>query len=163
LPGAINSYVYLAALLATPYFGWLSDRTERPAALPALGALLLPLAMLTMTAGTLSLWVGTMLIGVSYSLVPAVLWPLASRLVPAARLGTAFALLSIGLNVGIAGANLTAGRLNDAFGAGAANPDGYLPMMAFFTACGVVGFAFAWLLRRSSELNGTRPFSERPA
>ena len=62
---------------------------------------------------------------------------------PAARVGTAFALLSIGLNVGIAAANLAAGRLNDAFGADPAIPAGYLPMMAFFVASGAAGFAFA--------------------
>ena len=30
--GAINGYVYLAALVATPFFGWLSDRSGRPRA-----------------------------------------------------------------------------------------------------------------------------------
>ena len=141
--GAINGYVYLAALFATPFFGWLSDRSGRPASLLAFGVLLLPLAMLTMTSNALSLWIGTALIGISYSLVPAVLWPLAARLVPEARLGTALALLSIGLNVGIAAANLIAGRLNDGFGAGAGHPAGYLPMMWFFAASGAAGFVIA--------------------
>jgi MFS family permease len=89
------------------------------------------------------------LIGISYSLVPAVLWPLASRLVPELRLGTALALLSVGLNVGIAGANLAAGRLNDLFGAGAVNPAGYEPMMTLFLASGMAGFLFALMLWRS--------------
>ncbi len=155
--GAINGYVYLAALVATPVFGWLSDRSGRPAALLAFGALLLPLAMLAMAATTLPLWIGTVLIGVSYSLVPAVLWPLAARLVPEARVGTAFALLSIGLNVGIAAANLVAGRLNDAFGAGPGHPAGYLPMMAFFAASGAAGFLLA--LRLHSALLHYGPFS----
>jgi MFS family permease len=106
--------------------------------------------MLAMAATTLPLWIGTVLIGVSYSLVPAVLWPLAARLVPEARLGTAFALLSVGLNVGIAAANLVAGRLNDASGAGAGHPAGYLPMMAFFAASGAVGFLLALRLRQKN-------------
>jgi MFS family permease len=83
--------------------------------------------------------------------VPAVLWPLASRLVPPARVGAAFALLSVGLNLGIAGANLAAGALNDAAGAGAANPAGYDPMMAFFAAAGGFGFLLALLLWRTTE------------
>ena len=141
--GAINGNVYLAAIVATPFFGWLADRTGRTAPLLAFGALLLPLAMLVMMSSALPLWIGTVLIGVSYSLVPAVLWPLASRIVPAARLGTALAALSVGLNVGIAAANLAAGALNDAFAAGAGNPAGYAPMMIMFAACGAVGFAFA--------------------
>jgi hypothetical protein len=149
--GAINGHVYLAALFATPLFGWLADRTRRQAALLALGAFLLPVSMLAMAGGALPLWTGTMLIGVSYSLVPAVLWPLASRLVPPARVGAAFALLSVGLNLGIAGANLAAGALNDAAGAGAANPAGYDPMMAFFAAAGGFGFLLALLLWRTTE------------
>jgi MFS family permease len=145
--GAINGTVYLAALFTTPLFGWLADRTGRPAPLLAFGTLLLPLAVLAMMSPALPLWIGTGLIGVSYSLVPAVLWPLPARLVPAARLGTAFAVLSVGLNVGIAAANLAAGALNDAFGAGAGNPAGYAPMMMLFAACGAAGFAFAVRLR----------------
>jgi len=141
--GAINGIVYLAALFATPFFGWLADRSGRPAPLLAFGTLLLPIAVLTMMSPALPLWIGTVLIGISYSLVPAVLWPLASRLVPAPRLGTAFAVLSVGLNVGIAAANLAAGGLNDAFAAGPGNPAGYGPMMLLFAACGAAGFAFA--------------------
>jgi MFS family permease len=146
--GAINGTVYLAALFATPFFGWLADRSGRAAPLLAFGALLLPVAVLTMMSTAWPLWIGTVLIGISYSLVPAVLWPLASRLVPAARLGTAFAVLSVGLNVGIAAANLAAGGLNDAFGAGPGNPAGYGPMMLLFAACGTAGFAFALRLWR---------------
>ena len=70
---------------------------------------------------------------------------------PGDRLGAAFALLSVGLNLGIAAANLVAGRLNDHFGAGADNPSGYGPMMLLFLASGALGFAFALLLWRAQE------------
>jgi MFS family permease len=149
--GAINGTVYLAALLATPIFGWIADRTGRMAQLLAFGAMLLPVAVLVMMSPALPLWIGTLLIGTSYSLVPAVLWPLASRIVPAARLGTALAALAVGLNTGIAAANLAAGSLNDAFAAGAGNPAGYGPMMLLFAACGTAGFAFALRLCRNQR------------
>ena len=149
--GTINGVVYLAALFATPFFGWVADRAGRPAPLLAFGALLLPAAIASMTVVTLPLWLGTALIGVSYSLVPAVLWPLASQLVPARRLGSALALLSVGLNLGIAGANLAVGRLNDHFAAGAGNPAGYKAMMVFFFVCGSLGFAAALLLSRRGQ------------
>ena len=144
--GAINAWVFLAALFATPLVGWLSDRLRRDAAFLALGALLLPVAIATLALPGGSPGLGSALIGVSYSVVPAVLWPLSARLVPAARHGAALALLSIALNAGIAGANVVAGRLNDRFDAGAANPAGYGPMMAFFFACGVAGAVFALLV-----------------
>ena len=43
--GAINAYVFLAALFATPAFGWLCDRIGRYAPILAFGALLLPIAI----------------------------------------------------------------------------------------------------------------------
>ncbi len=144
--GAINAWVFLAALVATPAFGWLCDRVGRHAALLAAGALLLPLAIASMTVTAWPLWLGTVLIGVSFSLVPAVMWPYAARLVPADRFGTAIGLMWAALNAGLAGANMAAGWLNDRFGAGAGNAAGYRPMMLFFFAAGALGFVFAVLL-----------------
>ncbi len=144
--GAINSYVFLAALFATPLFGWLCDRIGRYAGLLAFGAALLPAALLVMAAGRGGLGLATVLIGVSYSLVPAAMWPLVSRLVEPARFGTAIGLMWVIQNAGIAGANLVAGRLNDLAGASAAHPAGYGPMMAFFTGASALGALFALVL-----------------
>ena len=144
--GAMNSYVFLAAMFATPAFGWLCDKTGRYAPMLAFGALLLPLSFVIMATTDWSLWVATALMGVSFSLVPAVMWPLTSKLVPAARFGTALGLMWVVQNAGIAGANLMAGWLNDAAGASAANPAGYQPMMLFFTTTSTLGFVFALLL-----------------
>jgi MFS family permease len=154
--GAINAYVFLAALVTTPIFGWACDRRRRYAPLLAFGALLLPLAFATLGFTQRSPWLGSALIGVSYSVVPAVMWPLSARVVPAARYGTALGLMWVVQNAAIAGANLVAGQLNDRFGAGAANPAGYQPMMLFFIGCGLVGSVFALLLwatagRRAQE------------
>ena len=144
--GAMNSYVFLAAMFATPAFGWLCDRTGRYAPMLAFGALLLPVSIVIMVATGWSLWTATVLIGISYSLVPAVMWPLASKLVSAEKFGTALGLMWVVQNAGIAGANLVAGWLNDRAGASAANPAGYLPMMEFFGVASALGFVFALLL-----------------
>jgi MFS family permease len=148
--GAINSYVFLAALFATPAFGWLCDRIGRYAPLLAFGALLLPIAIAVMALPQGSLGLGTVLIGVSFSLVPAVMWPLTARLVPANRLGTALGLMWVVQNAGIGGANLVAGWLNDAYGAGAGNPAGYQPMMVYFFLSSAAGFCFALALWRQA-------------
>ena len=55
-------------------------------------------------------------------------------------------LMWVAQNLGMGGANVIAGALNDAFGAGAANPAGYQPMMGFFFASGALGFAAAMAL-----------------
>ena len=157
--GAMNSYVFLSAMFATPAFGWLCDRTGRYAPLLVLGALLLPLSLAIMAYTSWSLWIATALIGVSYSLVPAVMWPLLSKLVAPERFGTALGLMWVVQNAGIAGANLLAGWLNDQAGAGALNPAGYEPMMRFFGISSSLGFVFAimlWLTagRRRHEVSG---------
>ena len=144
--GEMNSYVFLAAVFATPLFGWLCDRVHRYAPFLAFGALLLPLALALMALTHGSLWIPTALIGVSYSLVPAVMWPLSSRLLPPARFGTAIGLMWVAQNAGIAGANLVAGWLNDRAGASAQNPAGYEPMMLFFGIASVIGAACALVL-----------------
>ena len=144
--GAMNSYVFLAAIFATPAFGWLCDRIGRYAPMLAFGAVLLPIAVAIMAATHWSLWVATALIGVSYSLVPAVMWPLTSKLVSPARFGTALGLMWGVQTAGIAGANLVAGWLNDRAGASALNPAGYQPMMLFFGIVSTLGFVFALLL-----------------
>jgi MFS family permease len=112
----------------------------------AFGTLLLPLSIAVMALTHWSLWVATAMIGVSFSLVPAVMWPLTSKLVPPARFGTALGLMSVVQNTGIAGANLAAGALNDWTAASAHNPAGYQPMMLFFGAVSSLGFGFALLL-----------------
>lgn len=144
--GAMNSYVFLAAMFATPAFGWLCDKIGRYAPLLAFGALMLPLSIGIMAATQWHLWIATALIGVSYSLVPAVMWPLTSRLVAPERFGTAIGLMWVAQNAGIAGANLVAGYLNDASAASGANPGGYQAMMWFFGVTSGLGFVFAMLL-----------------
>jgi MFS family permease len=155
--GAMNSYVFLAALFTTPAFGWLCGKTGRYAPLLTFGASLLPLSIAIMMFTSWNLWFATVLIGISYSLVPAVLWPLLSKLAPPARFGTALGLMAAAQNIGIAGANFIAGELNDRSGAGANNPDGYHPMMLFFAVTSVLGFLFSCLLwltagRRRDEI-----------
>ncbi len=155
--GEMNSYVFLAAVFATPAFGWMCDRLKRYAPFLAFGAGLLPVALAVMALTSWSLWVPTALIGVSFSLVPAVMWPLTSRLVAPNRFGTAIGLMWVVQNAGIGGANLVAGWLNDQAGASAANPAGYAPMMWFFGLTSVAGAVFALLLwmtagRRRHEL-----------
>ncbi|PZR23867.1 MAG: MFS transporter, partial [Azospira oryzae] len=123
----------------------------------AFGALLLPIALAVMALTDWSLWVSTALIGVSFSLVPAVMWPLTSRLVAPQRFGSAIGLMWVVQNAGIGGANLLAGWLNDRAGASAQNPAGYDGMMALFGAASAAGCVCALLLwwsagRRRHEL-----------
>ena len=143
----MNGYVFLAAIFATPAFGWIVDRLGHRAAFMAAGSLLL-LAVFPILAYTQAdLWITTVMIGIAFSLVPAVLWPAVPYLVPANRLGTAYGLMTMLQNVGMMLVNLFAGLLNDTYGAGADNPGGYTPMLWMFLILSLFGFVFAYALR----------------
>jgi len=144
----INSYVFLAAIFATPLFGWIADRYGRRALSMVFGSLLLPLSFVGLVMGEGGLWVTTVLLGISFSLVPAVLWPAVIKLVEAERLGTAYGLLFMLQAVGMTLSNVIAGWLNDRYGAGADNPAGYGPMIVFFAALAVGALVFSIALWR---------------
>jgi MFS family permease len=136
----LNSYVFLAAVFATPVFGFILDRTGRNAPLLAAGALLLPLSFLVLAVLPGSAGLSTALLGVSFSFLPAVLWPTVVRYTPAEHLGTAYGLMTALQNAGLFGANVAAGYLNDTSGASAANPAGYAPMLWFFGVLSLTAF-----------------------
>jgi MFS family permease len=146
--GAMNAYVFLAAIFATPAFGLLVDRLGRRSVFMAIGTLLLFLVFPLLAYTQANLWVTTVLIGIAFSLVPAVLWPCVPYLVPANRLGTAYGLMTMVQNIGLTAFNVFVGALNDASGAGPQHPRGYLPMLWTFALLSLSGFVFAALLRR---------------
>ncbi|MGZ5032131.1 MAG: MFS transporter [Usitatibacter sp.] len=142
----MNSHVFLAAIIATPLFGLMVDRFGHRALFMVLGSLMLPLCFLVLGMTDWNLWVSTVLIGLSFSLVPAVLWPSVTFLVEQRRFGTAFGLMTMLQNIGLTLGNLVAGYLNDAYGASESNPAGYTPMLWFFGLLSLVAFVFAMLL-----------------
>ena len=145
--GAMNAYVFLAAIFATPAFGLMADRVGRRAAFMAVGSLLLAVVFPILAYTHIGLWFSTILIGIAFSLVPAVLWPAVPYLVHANRLGTAYGLMTMLQNIGMMLANLAAGALNDASVASAQNPAGYRPMLWMFFVLSLFGFLFAAALR----------------
>ena len=146
--GHMNGYVFLAAIFATPLFGYIVDRVGKRSVAMVLGSLLLLAVFPTLLYTSWHLWVTTVMIGIAFSLVPAVLWPSIPYLVEEKRLGTALGLMTMLQNVGLTVVNLGAGALNDWGGAGAANPDGYRPMLILFATLSMAGLIFSALLRR---------------
>jgi MFS family permease len=143
----MNSHVFFAAIFATPLFGWMVDRLGRRALFMVFGSLLLPLCFILLGGTQLNLWFATVFFGISFSLVPAVMWPAVPLLVEKRRLGTAFGLMTMLQNMGLTTCNYGAGWINDHSGASAANPAGYIPMLWFFGVLSTVAFVFAVLLR----------------
>ena len=148
-----NSYVFLAAIIATPMFGLLADRIGRHALLLVGGSLLLPLSFVCLGAPQVSLWIPTTLLGTSFSLVPAILWPSVAKYAEPGQRGTAFGLITLVQQTGLTLVNLCAGYLNDRaidYGSPLKN---YAGMLWFFGLLSFTGCVFAVLLKRREASN----------
>ena len=146
--GQYNSALPIAAMIATPLFGLLVDKVGKRALFMAFGSFLLMPVFLMMGYHLMPLWVPIIMLGVAFSLIPAVMWPSVAYIVEERRLGTAYAVMTLIQQIGVAGMNWTIGHTNDAFGASASNPMGHVPGMWIFTALGFLALLFAILLRR---------------
>jgi MFS family permease len=153
--GLANSWVFFAAIFATPLFGFLADRFGRRSLMMMIATLLMPLVFLILGTTDWSLWISTALMGISFSVVPAVIWPATTMLVEPRRLGTALGLINLLQNLLLAASNLAAGWVADRGHAGPAHPSGYDGMLWYFGLLSVVAFVSVVLLwRRESGPGG---------
>jgi MFS family permease len=171
--GDLVGMLTLFTMFGTPIFGLFVDKLGKRALLMMLGSLLLipvylmmaymrsasyvtvylpssadghfafvahhlpPILLLTMAA-----------MGIAFSLIPAVMWPSVAYLVEQSKLGTAYGLMTMIQNIGLAGFNLMVGWANDHSHAGPDNPNGYNLGMWIFSILGFLGLTFAFLLRQ---------------
>jgi MFS family permease len=149
LGGFLNSMLTLFAMIFTPIFGFIVDRVARRSLFMMFGSLLLVPVYLMMAYTKISLYIPMAMMGIAFSLIPAVMWPSVAYIVEQQRLGTAYGLMTLIQNVGLAGFNLLIGWANDYSGAGIDNPEGYALGMWIFSLLGFFGFIFASLLRRA--------------
>ena len=154
--GFLSSLLTAFAMVCTPLFGLLVDKVGRRSLFMMFGSLLLVPVYLMMAYANLPLLVPMAMMGIAFSLIPAVMWPSVAYLVDERRLGTAYGLMTMIQNIGLAGFNLLIGRANDVARASAENPGGYALGMWIFSALGFLGFFFAWLLRRAETGPGAR-------
>jgi len=145
--GSLNSLLPLTAMIATPLFGLLVDRVGKRAWFMMFGSLLLMPVYLMMAYSPISLYVPVAMMGVVFSLIPAVMWPSVAYIVDQSRLGTAYALMTLIQQIGFFLLNLLIGKANDYSHAGLDNPGGYALGMWIFSILGFVGMALAILLR----------------
>ncbi|MBZ5678800.1 MAG: MFS transporter [Acidobacteriia bacterium] len=171
--GDLVGMLTLFTMVGTPVFGLFVDKLGRRALLMMLGSLLLIPVYLLMaymhsasyvTAylpiivdGHISLIAHHLppillltmsMMGIAFSLIPAVMWPSVAYLVDQSKLGTAYGLMTMIQNIGLAGFNLMVGSANDYSHAGADNPGGYNLGMWIFSTLGFLGLTFAFLLRQ---------------
>ena len=148
LGGFLVSILTASTMFGTPLFGLFVDKFGHRALLMMLGSTLLIPVYLMMGYTRVSLYVPMAMMGVAYSLIPAVMWPSVAYIVDQSKLGTAYGLMTMIQNIGLAGLNLLVGWANDYGHAGPENPSGYHLGMWIFSVLGVLGVVCAWLLRQ---------------
>ena len=146
--GFLSSTLTLFAMIATPLFGLMVDRVGKRAILMMLGSLLLIPVYLMMAYTHINLYVPMVMMGVAFSLIPAVMWPSVAYIVEQSKLGTAYGLMTMIQNIGLFGFNLLIGWANDLGHASADNPGRYRMGMWIFSVLGFLGVFFAYLLHQ---------------
>jgi MFS family permease len=173
--GNLSSILTLSAMIFTPLFGLLADLIGKRSLLMMFGSLLIIPVYLMMAykvgrpeilshgsfinlnldffdihaAIPKYLLVPVSMMGIAFSLIPAVMWPSVAYVVEEKRLGTAYGLMTMIQNIGLFGFNLLIGFANDFSGASAANPDGYNLGMWIFSILGFLGLFFSFMLRKT--------------
>ena len=145
--GSLNSLLPFSAMIATPLFGLLVDKVGKRAWFMMFGSLLLMPVYLMIAYSHISLYVPVTLMGIAFSLIPAVMWPAVAYIVEQSRLGTAYALMTLIQQIGFFLLNLLIGKANDYSQAGPNNPAGYALGMWIFSVLGFIGMALSIGLR----------------
>ena len=142
MAGFTSSFITFAAMIGTPLFGFMIDRIGKRASLMMIGSILLIPVYLLLIYTRLHPLIPMAMMGVAFSLIPAAMWPSVALIIEQQRLGTAYGLMTMIQNIGLAGFNLLIGNVNDWTG-------GYTAGMWIFSLLGVAGMIFAYLLKKS--------------
>ena len=145
--GKVTSLLPLGTMLFTPLFGFLVDRKGRSATAMIIGASTLVLVHLVFALTSLQPHFFLILLGISFSLVPAAMWPSMVKLVKDKEIGTAYGIMYSVQNLGLWGIPILAGRLLDKTNPGTQDTLNYTPTMLMFAALSLLGLLFAVILK----------------
>jgi len=145
-PG-ITSITIAASMIFAPFAGNLVDRIGKRASLMVVGALLMIPAHLLLGITHWSPIPMMAVLGVSFVLVPAAMWPSVPLVVEESRVGTAFGLMTAIQNLGLGLFPYLNGKLRDVTGS-------YTATQVMFAGLGLVGLLFAFLLLRADKRHG---------
>jgi MFS family permease len=148
--GMLVGSLTFCTMFGTPLLGLFVDKVGKRALLMMIGSVLLIPVYLIMayTHTQASLYLPMAMMGIAFSLIPAVIWPSVAYIVDQNKLGTAYGLMTVIQNIGLFGFNLLIGWANDHSHASAGNPAGYHLGMWIFSILGLLGMLFAFLLRQ---------------
>lgn len=152
--GFLSSILTLSAMIMTPLFGLLVDKIGHRAKMMILGSMLIIPVYLIMAYTRISLFIPMSIMGIAFSLIPAVMWPSVAYVVDEDKLGTAYGIMTMIQNIGLFATNIVIGLVNKA-------TNGYTAGMWIFSFFGIFGVLFGYLLlksnRRSTKFDLEKP------
>jgi MFS family permease len=160
--GFIASILPFGTLVFTPLFAWYCDNRGRSASLMVLGSLLLVMVHLTFAYTEISPYILMFILGISFSLVPAAMWPAVTKIVATNRIGTAygamFTIQAIGMMlfpwlIGLV-LDYTNPGVTEALAAGRPAVYDYTRALQMLAALGLAGLLFSWLLKKEDRTSG---------
>jgi MFS family permease len=140
--GGTTTIIIFASMVLAPFFGQWVDRFGRRATVMVIGSVLMIPAFLSMAFTMIPPAFPMIVLGAAFVMVPAAMWPSIPLIVEENRVGTAFGLTTMIQNFGLALFPWLNGLLRD-------STQSYTASMIMFSLLGIVGLAFALLLRRS--------------
>ena len=148
LGGLYTSMIFTASMVFTPFLGLLVDKIGKRGTMMIFGSLLLVPAHLILGLTYVHPVIPMIMIGISFSLVPAALWPVIPVMVEERRLGTAFGMMTCIQNIGLTIFPFLAGKIRDLSGGEFTNT------MIMFSCLGFVGVVFSLLLKSADKREG---------
>ncbi len=145
--GGTTTIIIFASMVFAPIFGQVVDKYGHRATMMVFGSILMIPAFLTMAFTMVSPAFPMIVLGSAFVLVPAAMWPSVPLIVEKNRVGTAFGLMTMIQNIGLALFPWLNGLLRDA-------TQTYTASMMMFASLGVFGLIFAILLKRADQKAG---------
>ena len=145
----------LGAAAITPFLGNFLDRKGKGATMLIFGALLMIVChsifayVLPSVPSKLLAYASIILLGISFSLVPASLWPSVPKLIQPKLLGSAYAVIFWIQNIGLYGFRKGIGTILEASNPGISDPlqYNYTVTMSVFVGLGVLALIFGLVLK----------------
>lgn len=155
----------IGAMIITPLLGTFLDRVGKGATMLIIGSVLMIIshsifAIYPFEGGTSSDTVialtAIIVLGISFSLVPATLWPSVPKLIDSKVLGSAYSAIFWIQNIGLMSVPLVIGKVLEVSNANLATgePKNYTMAMLVFTLFGVLAFVMAFILKAIDAKNG---------
>lgn len=146
--GGLLAFLPISSMFATPLIGLLVDFKGKRATLMTLGSFLLMPVFLLIAYTSVNLIIPVAMLGIAFSLIPAIMWPSVAFVVEEKKLGKAYAFMTLLQQAGVAAMNGFLGWLNENSGASVDNPLGYMPMVWTLSTLGILALVFSLWLRK---------------